>query len=224
MLSEWSDRDRDRLALRPAPSATDDPPPQIVGVDEVGAPPEIPVIERPPPPPAVPVDGRGPIWSIAALLDPTALAPSAGVWLGVDVPFGSGPAFGRLSVSHEQTMHPDRNGIAQQTEALAVGAGLRFPMGHGWAVRFPLQLDVEHLRVSIHQPMTGRNDAGSRFLVGAAFGADLAWSIDSHFSLFAGALASVVQDSTTVRVGRASVLTISPFSSAIAAGLNVRVP
>ena len=195
--------------------------------------PEAPQAPRDPPdipaPAATPIEGprtsSAPTWAAAGLLGLSTVRPRAGVWVGVDVPFSRSVGFGAVSVSYEQTLRPDGDGLSEQRETLGVGAGLRYALAPwGLALRLPAELEIEHLRVAIVEPGTGRQDAGSRVLFGLRAGADLEWSLDEHVGLFAGARGTLLNDQTTVRVQGSPVTVVPGWEASLALGLNVRIP
>lgn len=176
-------------------------------------------------PDQLPARWRAPVLAAGGLLGISIVRPRAGAWVGADVPFAAGPGFAEVSVSYEQTWRPDRDGISEQREKLGIGAGLRWRLG--WtdlAVRLPAELEVEHLRVAVVQPGTGRQDAGSRVLFGLCLGADLTWSIGDGVGVFLGARGTLLSDPTNVRVAGSPVTVVPAWEASLALGLDVRIP
>ena len=214
-----------------APNAEDTPSTVSDSADEA------PIAATPPPEesgsnaspsPAAPENEHAPVWSAAAVFDVGFVEPGIGVRFAVDVPIGGTRrlvTFVTLSVAHEQTFRPDVNGVAEQHQTLAAGAGLLIPLvERRLTFRMPLQVEVEQLRASVVQPGSGRQDAGRRVLYGVAVGADFVWSFSDRFGVFAGALATWTSERTDVLVASQRVASISPVQLSSAVGLNVRIP
>jgi hypothetical protein len=150
--------------------------------------------------------------------------PWAGAELGADF-LVVGPAFVALSGSYQQTWARDASGIADQRTALGLGAGLAAPLvPERLELRVRIELEVDELRASIHQPATGREDAGSRTLGGLEAGADLLLPTDAAVGAFAGARLAWWGDDTTVRVEGRPAETLRAWALSFALGLNVRLP
>ena len=214
-----------------APTAGDTPSTAFDSADEA------PIAAPPPaeqsasiasPSPAAPENEHAPVWSAAAVFDVGFVEPGIGLRFAVDVPIGGNrrlATFVTLSVAHEQTFHGDVNGVAEQHQTLAAGAGLLIPLvERRLTFRVPLQVEVEQLRASVVQPGSGRQDAGRRVLYGLALGADFVWSFSPRFGVFAGALATWTSERTDVLVAGQRVASISPVQLSSAIGLNVRIP
>jgi hypothetical protein len=179
-------------------------------------------LEAPPPPSGL---AGGPVWSVAGVIGVAPVRPRAGAWAGVDVPWRGSPVFGRVGVSYEQTWRPDSLGIGEQREKVSLGVGLRFPVAAGGlTLRVPVEVELEHLAVSIVQPGTGREDSGDRVLFGVGTGAELAWLLGDRTSVFVAGRGSLLQGPTAVQVAGAPATTIPSWESSVALGLNVRIP
>lgn len=150
--------------------------------------------------------------------------PWAGAELGADF-LVVAPVFVALSASYAQTWARDASGIADQRTSLGLGAGLATPLlPERLELRLRIELELQQLRASIHQPGTGREDAGSRVLGGLEAGADLVLPMDSTVRAFAGARLAWSGDDTTVRVAGRPAETIHAWMLSFALGLNVRLP
>jgi hypothetical protein len=191
--------------------------------------------EREPPPstdgmapdvtPATPAGrARGPTWFGAALLGVSTVRPRVGAWLGVDLALAGSPAFGRASLSYEQTWQRDAAGIGEQREKAGLGAGLAFPLGSGATLRLPVELELEHLAVSVVQPGTGRQDAGGRVLLGVGASAELSIDLTPRTSVLVAWRGGLLEGQTSVRVGGAPTAVLPAWESSVALGLNVRIP
>jgi hypothetical protein len=185
------------------------------------APAVVPSAERSPTPER---RDRGPVWSAAALLNVTTTEPSIGLRFAVDVPIGNTLGFLTLSVSHEQTLRSDANGVAEQQQGLGLGGGLALPLMARLTLRLPLEFEIEHLRAFVVQPNTGRQDAGSRVMVALDLGADVVGSFGDRFGVFVGAFGTWRSEATDIRVAGRVVTTIAPLQLSAATGLNVRFP
>jgi hypothetical protein len=150
--------------------------------------------------------------------------PWVGAELGGD--FGVvGPWFVALSGVYGQTWARDPRGIAEQRTALGVGGGADVRLANGrLQLRVSCALDLQEVRASIVQPMTGREDAGGRALAGADGGLDLVVPIGSGLGVFAGARLGFLGDATAVRVAGQAIETIQPWAYGLALGLNARLP
>jgi hypothetical protein len=149
-------------------------------------------------------------------------------WIGAELggDFGVvGPWFVALSGVYGQTWARDPRGIAEQRTALGVGGGADVRLASGrLELRVTCALDLQEVRASIVQPMTGREDAGARALAGADAGLDLVVPIGSGLGVFAGARLGFLGDATAVRVAGQAVETIQPWAYGLALGLNARLP
>jgi hypothetical protein len=150
--------------------------------------------------------------------------PWVGAELGTDFAV-AGPAFVALSGSYAETWTRDAAGVGEQRAAIGAGAGVAASLiRHRLELRVRVEIDLEQVRASVVQPSTGRQDAGSRTLVGAESGAELVMPFGTTFGAFAGGRLAWWGSDTTVRVQGMPTDTIRAWSESIVAGFDVRLP
>jgi hypothetical protein len=224
------------LAMTPvltwAVGATDSPPPSenrsTTAPETLPAPrQEPPAVEQPRESPVVTRPGaRTPAFCID-------LAGSATVGIGGNA-LGAGPAAGlRASVLGPFSLHATagaRFGAVSAASAtamtLGVGGGVAARIvrvgtsAHG--LEFGARADVLALQVALSEDAGGTSIRRSRWLTAVDLVAEVAWSLDPHFALTAGAGAEIAAGPTSVTVGGTPVDTI-PVGRAVGE-IGVRVP
>lgn len=187
-----------------------------------------PSLPEPVAPPLAPSGGENrspvPVLSAFGVLGLGGLEPRAGAGLGAAVGLGGSLAFAVLSVAYEQTLRDNAAGLGEQQEQFAAGAGLRVPLSPVLALVLPATVEIEHLRVSVRQPVTGSTDAGSRVRVGCAIGAGLDYVFAGRFGAYVGVRGTVFDERTQVRVRGAVATELPVWESTWTVGLDVQLP
>jgi hypothetical protein len=176
-------------------------------------------------PPPVPDHRDAPLWSFAWTLGPASVRPRLGAWFSIDVPLGASPAFVTASALYEQSWHPDANGISEQHAALCAGTGFAVPLiPRALDFRGRVEIEVEDLRASVRQPMTGREDAGGHVVAGLGAHAEVIWPMSARIGLLVGGRLGWLGSDTTVRVQDQPVSAIPAVEGSVMLGLNARIP
>jgi len=150
--------------------------------------------------------------------------PWAGAELGADVVV-AGHAFVSLSGSHDQTWARDGRGISEQRTAFGVGVGWRMPIvPDRLAVRVRVEIALDEIRATVHQPSTGREDAGDRALPGLGAGAELACPLVGVVGVFAGGRLAWWGSDTTVRIQGQPADIIRAWDATAVVGVDVHLP
>src|SRR5579883_1074394 len=153
-----------------------------------------PVPDVPARPPAAPTDEDGSrVWA-GGVVGLGGLQPRAGAAVGAGLGIARSPVFVALSVTYEQTLHEDAQGLGEQLQRLGAGAGIRLALAGPVSLLAPVQLEIEHARLSVRQPATGRTDAGSRARVGLAAAGQIACALDDRLEAFVGVRAAVLDE------------------------------
>lgn len=132
------------------------------------------------------------------------------------------PLFG--FVSFRYAVRPeDALGLGVQWTTIGAGAGLHVEAGAQLAIQPHAELLAELVAASVHDAPAAE-DAGSRWVGGARFGLDVAWTIRPLLSVFVGADATVLQSDTVIAVRGTPVARAEGFgfSPVLGARLNLR--
>jgi len=150
--------------------------------------------------------------------------PWAGAELGADLVV-AGRAFVSLSGSHDQTWSRDGRGVSEQRTAFGVGVGWATPVvPDRLFLRMRVELALDEIRATVHQPSTGREDAGDRALPGLGAGAELACPLAGVVGVFAGGRLAWWGSDTTVRIEGQPADIIRAWDATAAVGVDVRLP
>jgi hypothetical protein len=191
-------------------------------VAELETPPRAP--EPPPPPaPAAPA----PIHRTDLRLDGGAGLNANRPWLlgelGADF-LVRAPLFVTVSALYGQTASRDADGVVAQRSALAVGAGVDVPIAGGVAVRVRANVTANVVRASVVQPVTQREDAGARALVGASGDIDLLVPLGGPVGITAGLRIGDLGGTTAIRVQNRGVESVEAWIPSVVLGLDLRLP
>ncbi|HEX3772263.1 MAG TPA: hypothetical protein VHV30_15410, partial [Polyangiaceae bacterium] len=134
------------------------------------------------------------------------------------------PLFVTVSAVYGQTASRDAQGVVAQRSALAAGAGVRVPIAGEIAVRLRANVTANVVRASVIQPVTLREDAGARALVGASGDIDLLVPLGGSAAIDAGLRVAYIGGTTAIRVQNQGVESVEAWIPSVVLGLDLRLP
>jgi hypothetical protein len=176
-----------------------------------------------PPPPA---PSRARDWAVALSLTGyggvSSVRPRLGVALTADAALRPSRVFLTTFASYEQAVARDSTGISDARGTIGAGLGGYVPIaGPALALLGRASIEVEDLRVSVDQPVTGRYDAASRVLPGVGLEGEVVWSFGAGVAVFVDARLAWADEEVDVSVAGRSTTVVSPWAAGGGLGLAV---